>query len=284
MRFQKILPSQKRYLTTKTLRMNNVFNVKRFAWFFKKTIMERPVQLAGFVLLTLAVDLLVYAFAKFTGGFDVAQNASFLVGLIGGGCLLASFVYGHFSSNASGSSFLTLPASQFEKWLCGILITGVIYVAIFLLFFRAMDSIFVSIYHNSLDEKGPFYKEMFDAVQIYPLDGFVASRGYMMFLNFAGGMLIGSLYFNKAAFIKVALIVVGFLFGAFLLNLFVANLFLKSVDNAFPYFLVWITVGKDRGRLELPGNILYMLNIIFLYILPVILWGLSFLRLREKEF
>ncbi len=264
--------------------MNNLFNIKRFAWFLKKTILERPVQLAGFVLLILATDLLAYAFAKFTGGFEVAQNSSFLIGLIGGGCLLASFVFGHFSSNASGSSFLTLPASHFEKWLCGILITGAIYVAIFLLFFRTMDSIFVSIYHNSLDKNGPFYKEMYDAVQIYPFDGFVASRGFMMFFNFAGGMLVGSLYFNKASFIKVALIAVGFCFGAFMLNLFIANLFLKNVDNAFPYFLVWITVGKERGRLELPANILYMVNITFLYVLPIILWGLSFLRLREKEF
>ncbi len=264
--------------------MNNVFSLKRFAWFFKKTIMERPVQLAGFVLLTLAVDLLVYAFAKFTGGFEVAQNSSFLVGLIGGGCLLASFVFGHFSSNASGSSFLTLPASQFEKWLCGVLITGVLYLAIFLLFFRAMDSIFISGYHNSLDKNGPYYKEMYDAVQLYPFDGFVASRGFLMFFNFAGGMLVGCLYFNKAAFIKVALIAVCFCFGAFMINLFIANLFLKNVENAFPYYLVWIIVGKERGRLELPANILSTVNIVFVYVLPAILWGLSFLRLREKEF
>ena len=71
----------------------------------------------------------MYAFAKFTGGFEVAQNAAFLMGLIGGGCFLASFVYSHFSSNASGSSYLTLPASHFEKWLCGVIITGVLYVA-----------------------------------------------------------------------------------------------------------------------------------------------------------
>lgn len=264
--------------------MNNIFSIKRFGWFFKKTILERPVQLLGFVVLALALDFLVYAFSKFTGGFEVAQNASFLLGIIGGGCLLASFVYSHFSTNASGSSFLTLPASQLEKWLCGIIITGVLYVAVFLLFFRIMDLVFISIYHNGLDPKGPFYKEMYDAVLPFPLNGFVAKKAYEMFLNFAGAMLVGSLYFNKAAFIKVALIACGFCFGAFLLNLFIANLFFKNVDNAFPYFLVWITVGKDRGRLELPGNILDTVSIFFQFIIPFILWSLAFLRLREKEF
>jgi hypothetical protein len=264
--------------------MNDIFNLRRFGWLFKKTIMERPVQLGGFVVLTLAMVLLVYAFSKFTSGFDVAQNASFILGLVGGGCLLASFVYSHFSTSANGSSFLTLPASQFEKWLTGIIITGVIYVVIFLLFFRMIDLIFISIYHHSLDPKGAYFKELYDAVQVFPFDGYVAGKCFMMFFNFAGAMLVGSLYFNKASFIKVALIVCGFCFGAFLLNLFIANVLLKNVDNAFPYFLVWITVGKERGRLELPADILNAVSISFQYIIPVILWVLAFIRLREKEF
>ncbi len=264
--------------------MNDVFSVKRFGWFFKKAILEKPVQLIGFIVLTLALDLLVYAFAKFTGGFDVAQNAAFILGIVGGGCLLASLVYGHFASNASGSSYLTLPASQFEKWLCGIIITGILYVAIFLLFFRVMDSIFISIYHSGLDPKGPFYKELYDAVQLFPFNGFIANKTYMMFLNFGGAMLVGTLYFNKAPFIKVALIACAFCFGAFLLNLFIANLFFKNIDNAFPYYLVWITVGNERGRLELPGNVLNTVSILFQYIIPFVLWTLAFLRLREKEF
>jgi hypothetical protein len=264
--------------------MNDTFNITRFGWFFKKTLLERPAQLIGLIILCMAFSLLVYAFSKFTGGFEVAQNATFMLGLIGGGCFLASFVYGYFGTNASGSSFLTLPASQFEKWLCGIIITGVIYVAIFLLFFRFVDSTFVSIYHNSLDPKSPFYKELYDSVQLFPFDGFVASKGFMMFTNFGGAMLVGCLYFNKAAFIKVALILCGLCFGAFLFNLLIANLFFDHVDNAFPYYLVWITFNKDKGRLELPSNALNIINIVFQYIVPVILWVLAYVRLREKEF
>ena len=264
--------------------MNQTFNIRRFGWFFKKTLLERPAQLIGLIILCMAFSVLVYAFCKFTAGFDVAQNATFMVGLIGGGCFLASLVYGHFGTNASGSSYLTLPASQFEKWLCGILITGVLYVAIFLLFFRLIDSTFISIYHNSLDPKSPYYKELYDHVQLFPYNGFVASRCYMMFTNFGGAMLIGSLYFNKALFIKVALLLCGLCFGAFLFNLLIANLFFDHVDSAFPYYLVWITFNKDRGRLELPSNTLYIINIVFQYIVPVILWILAYVRLREKEF
>ena len=264
--------------------MNNVFNIKRFGWYFRKTLLEKPVQFLGFMVLILVVDFLIYAVVRFMSFFDVAQSAAFIIGLIGGGCFLASFVYAHFSSNASGSSFLTLPASQFEKWLCGILITGVLYVIIFLLFFRAMDAIFIAIYHNGLDPKAPFYKENYDAVQLFPFDEFVANKTYMMFLNFAGGMLIGSLYFNKAPFIKVALITCGVCLGAFFLNLLIANLFLKNVQSAFPYFMAWIMQGKERGRLELPENTLKTVTIVFQYAIPFILWSLAYVRLREKEF
>ncbi|CAN5214300.1 hypothetical protein BH11BAC6_BH11BAC6_04220 [soil metagenome] len=264
--------------------MNETFNITRFGWFFKKTILERPAQLIGLTVVCLAFSLLCYAFCKYTGGFEVAQNATFLLGLIGGGSFLASFVYAYFGTNAGGSSFLTLPASQFEKWLCGILITGVLYVAIFLLFFRFVDVTFISIYHNSLDPKSPFYKELYDSVQPFPYDGFVASRGYMMFTNFGGAMLVGSFYFNKAPFIKVALILCGLCFSAFLLNLLVANLFFDNVGSAFPYYLVWLDFNNDRGRLELPSNMLGVVNIVFQFILPAMLWILAYIRLREKEF
>lgn len=264
--------------------MNDTFNIKRFSWLLKKTLLERPAQLIGLIILSMAFSLLVYAFAKFTGGFEVAQISTFLIGLVGGGCFLASLVFGYFHANASGSSFLTLPASQFEKWLCGILLTGVIYTLIFLLFFRLIDSTFVSVYHSSLDPKAPFYKEQYNAVQLFPYDGFVASRAYMMFANFAGLMLVGSLYFNKAAFIKVALIVCGLCFGLFLINLLVANIFFNNVEFAFPYYVVSLYIGKDQGRLELTPDKLYIVNIIFQYVIPSILVILAYTRLREKEF
>lgn len=264
--------------------MNNTFNIKRFSWLFKKTLLERPAQLIGLVILCMAFSLLIYAFAKFTNGFEAAQFATFMTGLIGGGCFLASLVYGYFGSNASGSSFLTLPASQFEKWLCGFIITGVIYTFIFLLFFRFIDSIFISIYHNSLNLKDPFYKEKYEAVQLFSFDSYIAGRTYMMFANFAGAMLVGSLYFNKAPFIKVALVLCGLCFALFLINLLVANIFFNDVEGAFPYFMVVLDFEKDRARLELDPNILAVINIIFLYFTPAILAVLAYLRLREKEF
>src|SRR3954470_1824611 len=142
--------------------MNNTFNIKRFSLLFKKTIVERPVQTIGVTVLLLLLSFILYVAAKKLSGFGAAQNLTFIWGLSGGGFFLASFVFGYFSTNASGSSYLTLPASYFEKWLCGILIAGVLYPFIFLLFYHLVDVSFVASYHNSLDPASPFYKQEYE--------------------------------------------------------------------------------------------------------------------------
>lgn len=263
--------------------MNNSFSIRRFGWLFKKTVLERPAQLLGLVALSLVISLLAYAFCKVIGGIQFGQSTSFILGLAGGGCFLAAAVYGYFSTNAGGSSYLTLPASHFEKWLCGIGIMA-IYIVLFLLFFRAMDMVFIALYKHGLDPASPAYQASLNKATVFPFLGFPAKPVYILFFNSAGGMLVGSLYFNKASFIKVALILCGIIFGAFLLNLVIANLFFKEVLNAFPYFQVWVSVGKEAGPLFLPGNAQKLVSILFQYILPAILWGLAYLRIREKEF
>lgn len=264
--------------------MNDTFDIKRFGRLFKKTMLERPAQLLGMTALTLVVVLLIYAILKYLAPWDVAQNGSFMIGLAGGGSFLASFVFNYFSSNAAGSSYLTLPASHFEKWLCAVLISGVLFTIIFLAFYRIIDTAFVASYHSSLDPKGSFYKQLYESVQVFPFDGFVASKTYMMFINFTAAMLVGSLYFNKAAYIKVALIVCSlFIAGTYLDGLMAAVIF-DHVDRALPYYGVFIPVGKEFGKIVLPLYASKAVDICILYIVPAVLLVTAYVRLREKEF
>jgi hypothetical protein len=264
--------------------MNDTFNFTRFGWLFRKTLFERPIQLIGVIVLTMVASLLIYAIAKIFMGYEAAQNLTFMVGLIGGGSILASFVFGYFSTYPSGTSFLTLPASQFEKWLSAVIITGVIFPALYLGFYRILDVAFVNAYHNSLDVKGPFYKELYDAVFIFPLDGFVAQKTYLAFVNFAGAMLVGSLYFNKLSFIKVALIICGLFIGGQLLNYAMAKSIFDNLDRSLPYYCVFIPVNGQFGKVLLPETASKAVDLASFFIVPAILWIVSFIRLREKEF
>jgi len=264
--------------------MNDTFNAKRFTRLLKKTLLERPLQMFGFTGLLLAVVFIMYIVAKTLGGFSSAQNITFIWGLPVSSAFFASLVFGHFSTNASGSSYLTLPASHFEKWLCGILIAGIAYPIIFLLFFRIVDSSFVALFHNSLDTASPFYKEQYDSVYIFDFNGVLAWRVYPLFFLLTGMTLVGSLYFNKIAFIKVAISLCILWLGILGINYVIAKILFENMTDAAPFNHVAIAVGKEEASIELPG----WTGKIFAYglgfVLPAILWLLSFTRLREKEF
>ena len=264
--------------------MNNTFNPKRFGLLLKKTLLEKPMQMFGFTGLIFLLILIVYYIFKTFVNFHAAQNVSFLWGLVGGDFILASFMFNYFSSAASGSSYLTLPVSNFERWLCAVVIAGILYPLMFLVFYRIMDAGFVASFHNSLDPNSPFYKITYDSVYLFPFNRGVARQFYPMFLIFTGMMLIGSLYFNKVALVKVALAICILCFGIYALNYFLASLLFDNLDDAFPFLHVAILVGKETRAVELHKNvhdpIWYFIN----FGLPVILWGVAFIRLREKEF
>ncbi len=264
--------------------MNNTFKIKRFRLLFKKTIAERPVQTIGVIALLLILSFILYVAVKKLAGFSAAQNLTFIWGLSGGSFFLASFVFGYFSTNASGSSYLTLPVSYFEKWLCGILIAGILYPVIFLLFYHLMDMGFVAAYHNSLDTTSVFYKQQYDSVYTFDLNGIIAWKVYAMFLLLTGAMLTGALYFNKTAFIKTGIticIVFLILFG---LNWFIATMLFGSINDASPYDHVTLAVGKEQGTLILPSNVERFFHYSASFVIPAVLWLLPLIRLREKEF
>jgi hypothetical protein len=268
--------------------MNNTFHVKRFGWLLRKTLLERRVQTLGLTALLLGISLIIYAFCKTAVGFGPAQNLTFIWGLAGGGCFMASFVFGYFGSNASGISYLTLPASLFEKWLTGILIGVILYPLIFLLFFRVMDSGFIAIYHNSLDSASPSYHSDYASVYTLPFNGRLALRVYNLFLIFTPVSFLGSLYFNKVGFVKVALVFCAFCFFIFILNWMIAKLFFGDIAGAFPFREVSMSIGKsmnpEEGAIGMPERIYQSTEFFFDYIIPAALFALVYLRLREKEF
>jgi hypothetical protein len=264
--------------------MNDTFNTKRFLRLLKKTLLERPVQMFGFAGLLLAVVFIMYVLAKAIGGFESAQNLSFIWGLPVSSCFFASLVFGYFATNASGSSYLTLPASHFEKWLCGILIAGILYPIIFLLFFRIMDSSFVSLFHNSLDPASPFYKEQFESVYIFDFNGTLAWRVYPMFFLLTGASFVGAFYFNKIAFIKVAIVIAILIISVVVLNLLMAKITFGNIVDAGPFNHVTLSVEKEEVSIMMPGAINKIFYYSLSFVLPAILWLLAFTRLREKEF
>ena len=275
--------------------MYDTFHLPRFGRLLKKTLLERPMQMFGFTGAVLLILFIYYAIyhLPITQWIEIQKN-TFLIGLTGGGTVLASFMFACFSTNAQGSSYLTLPASHLEKWLCAVLIAGVLYPITFLIFFRIMDASFVSWFHNHLDPTNQNYKKLYDTVSVFPFSSDSARNVIVYFLNYAGAMLLGSLYFNKISFIKVALAIGGVFLSIYFINLMIAKLVIHDVQNAFPFDSVDIIVVKssvglqgistESRSLELPSKDSIIFDLLTRYFLPAALWIIAYVRLREKEF
>jgi hypothetical protein len=279
--------------------MNNTFEPVRFIHLFRKTVLEKPVQIFGIVILNLVVVLLMYAFLRNIIGWSGTQNLTFIWGFVFGGCYLSAAVFSNFNTNASGSSFLTLPASHFEKWLCGILITWVLYVVVFLLYYKGVDAIFVDYYHRHLDPLEVGYQNKVEAVQMFDYSGHVAGMAYLIFGNLTAAMFVGSLYFNKISFVKTGLVVCAafvFFYGA---NLALAYSMFPNISDAYPFSHVSIGLPSatqvneltmavrpksEEGSVGLPPPYINIYQVTIRYILTTTLCITAFIRLKEKEF
>jgi hypothetical protein len=121
-----------------------------------------------------------------------------------------------------------------------------------------------------------------------PFDGRLAMKVYNLFFIFTSISFLGSLYFNKVSFVKVALVFCAFCLFMFALNWAIATVFFGDIASAFPFAGVSISIGKsmnpEEGVIELPGRVFQITGFFTNYIMPVCLFALVYLRLREKEF
>ncbi|MET4083977.1 hypothetical protein ABIB40_003950 [Pedobacter sp. UYP30] len=263
--------------------MNDVFDIKRFIWLLKKSVLEQPALLLGLLAVTLTITLLTYAIVQSMVGIGKAQLSAFVLGFLIGGSFMASSVFSYFSSKSNGVSYLLLPASHLEKWLCGIIIAGFLFVLIYLGFYRLIDLYFVDSYRNNLDHHAINYLTQYNSVEIFSFENPIARSVIIMFFNISGAMLLGSLYFNKVSYIKVALLICLFIIGTYFINLFFGSFFFEHIDLALPFTSVFLKVDKEVGIIDMPSAPAKAAGFAIAYVVPSVLWLLAYLRLKEKE-
>jgi hypothetical protein len=265
--------------------MNDTFDIKRFAIVFKKLIFERSLQLLGsFVLFIIFTWVMYHISGNLSEGWRNAQLQTLLLGLLFGSVYWTSVGFSYFSDKAEGYGFLSLPASHVEKWL-SVLALSIIYLISFCLFFSVLDASYTSYYHNHLNPKAQNYKDLYEAMQMLPLWGETkedVAFCYIVFAVFSGTMAVGAVYFNKMAMVKTMFIFAGIIFTIQFLNSQIASaLFQDDVHTNFFWKNIWVV--KAQKTIDMPQNINQILKIGFSYVLPIALWLIALLRLREKE-
>ena len=201
------------------------------------------------------------------------QNGVFIIGLFISGAVFSNAMFSEFSSPQSGMWLLSIPAKASEKVLSSIIISTLFFLIIYVFIFYIADFfyLFFTDTLNSGAILNPFKNDFYQFFFIY--------------LLFNGLILLGSVIFNKNSLIKT-LLAIAILFillnyiNGFMLSALIPEANIVS-NIAFDSFL-FSHYGENINVSLLENTDFY--NVLFVRVLmPIAIWFLVWLKLKEKE-
>jgi len=272
--------------------MNQFFSFRRFSLLVSKHWADNKkrylLSVIGFVLLLIVWFVFTILVDAQNPMQQEIQIITFFFGLFGTGAFYASQYFRDLGSRAKGINFLLVPASAFEKILCSILFTIVIFFTVFTAAFYIVDFLMVTISNQFLPVHDPVRQRgvinVFRAF-ILPFDGMSTLNVLLIFLAVQSIFLLGSVYFSKYSFIKTVIsgFVVFFLLFC-LIYLLYEQLMPQGgyVDGLFTSFRVSVN-GNDDHLVKVPDWIGWLIHFMLMYAITPFLWVVSYYRLKEKQ-
>ena len=263
--------------------MNNTFDIKRFGLYFKKTIFEQPLQTFGALGLALLSVVLFYSNYDINSLNTGLNRDVFAPVLCIGGLYFVFIQIGFFSNKEHGYSYLTLPVSAFEKWLSIFLTTCVLFPAIFIAFFRVIDTFRVNEFYNTTPiNQIQEISNIYNRLKVFDISDPMFLKYISIFMIFSGAMLVLSLYFNKQTLVKALIAIFLASFGFYTFNGMIASWFFgKDYTSAQPF--LFVNMKNLDYLVMLPNPYRFLGSILIDIILPSTLWMIGLIRLREKE-
>ena len=219
----------------------------------------------GLMILWFLVAILASAQEDFDQNF---QKASYFLPLFALGSFYASQYFSHFSSTAKGINYLMVPASHFEKLLCGVLYSVPLFLIIFTACFYLVDVPASQMIRDRVRIPGDYHQYgTANVLEVHMFDFAETGKVYLIafYLSVQSIFLFGSVVFKRYSFLKTGIsgMVVGFL--GFII-FYVANQ--TAFDNdTIILFPLWVR--------ELIG--------ILTWVTPVIFYTLTYFRLKAKQ-
>jgi len=255
--------------------MDNVFNINRFGRLFIKHTSERYktylMSLAVLVgVLVLGGSFLVYIIDQ---PIELSAQIAFFGGIYFlAGAIFTSTVFADFGDKNKAIASLTLPASNFEKFLVGWVWSYVLFSIVFIAAFYLVLLSFMHLRHWPNQHEEVLNLLSAPAITIFVPFSFVHAF-----------TLFGAIYFNKLHFIKT-----GFLFFISLAVLVVANtLFLQgllgqSMHPAVPFTNVSFNKNNNFYDINLTSNYAWLVFWLIIAV-SILLWVAAYFRLKEKQ-
>jgi hypothetical protein len=221
------------------------------------------------------------------------QLPTYFVGLFLTGCVYASSLFAPLGNKKEAIQYLSVPASQLEKFLCALFYGVFLFFILYNVIFYSLDIPFVNL---SRQLAGPNHRhEDF----LLPGNGVVnvfvsnardagdseAIRSFLLaFFAIQSMFVLGSIYFTRYAFIKTVVAIL-------LLVVAGALYMIKVISPNIPQgwtlggFVDWHRYTSDgwEESVNLATWTTSILSFVTKYTLPLIFWYIAYVRLKEKE-
>jgi len=201
------------------------------------------------------------------------QNGVFIIGLFVGGGIFTNSMFHELANSSSSIWLLSLPAKHSEKVITSIIISTVIFLMFYLIVFYLVDVLYL-LKMNRLEMK-------------YLLNP-IKNDFYLFFfwyLLYNGAILLGRVVFSKYSLIKTLL--AGILF--FVVFNYLNNMMLESlipnmkVVSSIAFDSFQFVHQGENVKVFLPNNVDIVCSFFIRILLPVLIWFLVWLKLKEKQ-
>ncbi|MFK7775816.1 MAG: hypothetical protein AB8F94_27080 [Saprospiraceae bacterium] len=201
------------------------------------------------------------------------QNGVFLIGLFIGGGLFTNSMFNELSDSSSSIWLLSLPAKHSEKVLASIFISTVIFLTSYLIIFYLVDILY-------LLKTDRFKME-------YILNPF-KDDFYLFFfwyLLYNAIILLGRVLFTKYSLIKTILSIFLFFILFNYLNNLILEMLIPEVNLVSSIALDSFLFHHETENVTvfLPENIDLATAVFTKFLLPISMWFLVWLKLKEKQ-
>lgn len=273
--------------------MNPFFSFSRFGLLVAKHWADNKKRYGLTVLAFIGLLIAWFVFTMLTteNGMPMAkdiQQITFFLSLFTAGTLYASQYFRDLGSRPKGINFLLVPASAFEKLLCGLLYTVLLFFAVFVAVFYLVDVLMVGIANTFAGAEAlagkPSVVNVFKIILVrFNKDSTI--NFLLFFFSVQSAFLLGSIYFEKYSFIKT--IISGFI-GGFILFCFMYffnEVLLPPGDYPMGFLTAYrVRVDGVNDRLvQVPHWIGEVFRFLAMYAVAPFLWVVTYYRLKEKQ-
>lgn len=249
--------------------MNQFFEVTRFSllvrqhWaYHKKRYGLSVLAFMGVVVIYLLSN---YYINKNNPASETAQQLIYIFFLFIAGTLHTGQYFRDLDEGPRGINFLMVPASTFEKWLCSLLYTIVLFFIVFTAAFYLIDSIMIYLFNIISGEQKAKVANVFPMPFVTFRDG-TQLHMYLFYFFVQSIFLFGAVYFGKYSFIKTL----------------ITSFVLYFVFIAALIFIYDHLIASPADVPAMGGKGVFV-SIILLGIVTPCFWIITYFRLKLKQ-